>query len=140
MTGTLDHDTDVRRLRTGCLIGGTWRDAADGETFAVRDPATDEVIAMVASGKVDDAMSAVGAAHEARNGYARPGHPVEVVALRAVARRSAPLEVMALPDVTRADVVGPATVAEEDCTIWVPEGWRGRSGAGGALVLTRDAS
>ena len=65
MTGTLDHDTDVRRLRTGCLIGGTWRDAADGETFAVRDPATDEVIAMVASGKVDDAMSAVGAAHEA---------------------------------------------------------------------------
>ena len=31
----------------------------------------------------------------------------------------------------------PDVVLEPDCTIYVPEGWRGRPGAGGALVLTR---
>ncbi len=70
MTGTLDRGTDVRHLRTGCLIGGEWRDAADGATFAVRDPATGEVIAMVAGGNVGDAMSAVEAAHEALPAWA----------------------------------------------------------------------
>ncbi len=83
------------------------------------------------------AVAAFGAEHERRNGYQRPGHPVEVVALRAVARRPAPLAVTELPDVAREAVVGPAVVAEDDCTIWVPAGWRGRVGVGGALVLER---
>ena len=39
--------------------------------------------------------------HERRNGYARPGAPVEVVALRARARRPAPLEPTDLPPVDR---------------------------------------
>ena len=52
------------------------------------------------------------------------------------ARRSpAPLRVTDLPDVDRAArVVGPAVVAEPDCTVWVPDGWvapsRARSARG----------
>jgi N-methylhydantoinase A len=33
--------------------------------------------------------------------------------------------------------VGPAVVAERDCTIWVPDGWRAEPGPLGALVVTR---
>jgi len=33
--------------------------------------------------------------------------------------------------------VGPAVIAEADCTIWVPAGWRADPGTAGALVLTR---
>ena len=78
--------------------------------------------------------------HERRNGYRRPDAPVEVVALRATARRPAPVTVADLPPVARAAVVGPAVVAEADCTTWVPAGWAGRVGAGGALVLERTSA
>jgi N-methylhydantoinase A/oxoprolinase/acetone carboxylase beta subunit len=75
--------------------------------------------------------------HRRRNGYARPDAPVEVVAVRAVARVVSPVQVADLPVVDRAGAVGPAVLAEQDCTIWVPEGWRAESGAVGALVLRR---
>jgi N-methylhydantoinase A/oxoprolinase/acetone carboxylase beta subunit len=78
------------------------------------------------------------AEHERRNGYARPGTPVEVVALRATARRTAPVGPADLPAPARSTVEGPAVVAEPDCTIWVPDGWRGDvHPTSGALVLTR---
>jgi N-methylhydantoinase A/oxoprolinase/acetone carboxylase beta subunit len=77
------------------------------------------------------------AEHERRNGYARPGVPVEVTAVRAVARRASPTDAAALPAPERRAVDGPAVVAEADCTIWVPDGWQARPGVGGALVLTR---
>ncbi len=75
--------------------------------------------------------------HARRNGYARPDEPVEVVALRASARSASDVDIDALPFGDRARVHGPALVSESDCTIWVPEGWRGEAGIGGALVLTR---
>lgn len=79
------------------------------------------------------------AEHERRNGYARVGAPVEVVAVRATALGVAPTR---LPDAAggRAAVRGPVVVAEEDCTIWVADGWAGEPGAGGALVLQRQGS
>lgn len=77
------------------------------------------------------------AEHRRRNGYARKEWPVEVVAVRAVAAEPAPVDLNGLPTGSRAPVVGPAVVAEPDCTIWVPEGWRGDPGPAGALVLTR---
>ncbi len=80
------------------------------------------------------------AEHERRNGYDRPGTPVEVVALRATARRAAPLAVADLPPVERRTALGPAVVAEPDCTIWVPDGWRAEPGEAGALVLRREGS
>ena len=75
--------------------------------------------------------------HRRRNGYVRDA-PVEVVALRARATTAAPLDVTELPaPPARRAVVGPDVVAEEDCTIWVPEGWRADPGPLGALVVTR---
>jgi N-methylhydantoinase A/oxoprolinase/acetone carboxylase beta subunit len=75
--------------------------------------------------------------HERRNGYRRDGHPVEVIALRATARVASPVRPEDLPAPTRAPVHGPAILAEDDCTIWVPPGWTGMPAEGGALVLRR---
>ncbi|GAA3391452.1 NAD-dependent succinate-semialdehyde dehydrogenase [Cryptosporangium minutisporangium] len=50
-------------LLTGTLyLDGAWKDAADGRTFAVTDPATGEVIGRVADADRCDAVSAVEAA------------------------------------------------------------------------------
>jgi N-methylhydantoinase A/oxoprolinase/acetone carboxylase beta subunit len=75
--------------------------------------------------------------HERRNGHARPGAPVEVVAVRARATASAPLDVADLPAVDRVRVRGPAVVAESDCTVWIPDGWVAEPRELGAWVLTR---
>jgi N-methylhydantoinase A/oxoprolinase/acetone carboxylase beta subunit len=77
------------------------------------------------------------AEHERRNGFARPGAPVEVVALRVRARRPAPLRPDELPAVERRAVRGPEVVAEPDCTVWIPDGWRADPGPLGAWVLRR---
>jgi N-methylhydantoinase A/oxoprolinase/acetone carboxylase beta subunit len=77
------------------------------------------------------------AEHERRNGHARPGAPVEIIAVRARASMPASIDVTDLPDVQRARVVGPAVVAEPDCTVWVPEGWRAEPGALGAWIMER---
>jgi N-methylhydantoinase A/oxoprolinase/acetone carboxylase beta subunit len=77
------------------------------------------------------------AEHERRNGFARPDAPVEVVALRARARRAAALTAGDLPAVDRARLHGPEVVAEDDCTVWVPSGWIAEPGPGGAWLLRR---
>jgi N-methylhydantoinase A len=86
------------------------------------------------------AVDAFGDEHRRRNGYARPGDPVEVVAVRAVATRPPAVAADQVPDPpARIDgpVTGPAVIAEPDCTIWVADGWEARAGAAGALVLRR---
>jgi N-methylhydantoinase A/oxoprolinase/acetone carboxylase beta subunit len=82
-------------------------------------------------------VDAFPAEHERRNGFARPDAPVEVVALRVRARRAASLSPADLPPVVRPAVRGPEVVAEPDCTVWVPGGWRAEPGPLGAWVLTR---
>jgi N-methylhydantoinase A/oxoprolinase/acetone carboxylase beta subunit len=77
------------------------------------------------------------AEHERRNGFARPGAPIEVVALRVRARRPAPLAPEEMPAVERRPLRGPEVVAEPDCTVWVPDGWRADRGPLGAWVLRR---
>jgi succinate-semialdehyde dehydrogenase/glutarate-semialdehyde dehydrogenase len=57
-------------LDTRLRIGGDRLDASDGATIAVIDPATEETIAEVASGSVDDGLSAVGAASDAADAWA----------------------------------------------------------------------
>lgn len=81
------------------------------------------------------------AEHERRNGYVRPGAVVEVIAVRATAEVSASVSMADLPVPSRLDgpVDGPATIAEDDCTIWVPSGWTAVQGVGGALVLRQSA-
>ncbi len=75
--------------------------------------------------------------HHRRNGYSRPEAPVEVLAIRAQALGSPLVDTASFPGPPRRQVVGPAVVAEPDCTIWVPDRWRSRAGTDGALVLER---
>ena len=55
---------------TDLYIDGKFRPASDGGRFEVYDPATEEVIAEVADGTVEDAIAAVDAAAEAFDGWA----------------------------------------------------------------------
>jgi N-methylhydantoinase A/oxoprolinase/acetone carboxylase beta subunit len=82
-------------------------------------------------------VDAFGDEHRRRNGYARPGAPIEVVALRARARRPAPLDPSDLPPVRRERMIGPAVAVEPDCTVWIPEGWTAEPHPSGAWVLSR---
>ena len=79
--------------------------------------------------------------HERRNGYRREGTPVEVVAVRAVARVPSGVDLGALPPVDRSGpVAGPAVIAEEDCTVWVADGWTAEVHTTGSWVLRREAT
>lgn len=51
-------------------INGQWREGADGKSFEVLNPATEEVLARVADGSVQDGLDAVGAAHAAGAAWA----------------------------------------------------------------------
>jgi N-methylhydantoinase A/oxoprolinase/acetone carboxylase beta subunit len=86
-----------------------------------------------------DSVDRFHAEHARRNGFARESEPVEVVALRATARRRAPLTPAALPPVERAALRGPAVLAEPDCTVWVPDGWCATPGPLGELILRSEA-
>ena len=55
----------LSRVNTELYVDGKWRPASDGETIDVRDPATEEVIATVASASEEDGLAAVAAGHEA---------------------------------------------------------------------------
>jgi succinate-semialdehyde dehydrogenase/glutarate-semialdehyde dehydrogenase len=52
------------------LIGGEWRGAFGGATFAVEDPATGEPIAHVAEGQPEDALAALAAADASQSAWA----------------------------------------------------------------------
>lgn len=56
---------------TGLLIAGTWRDAADGSTFEVENPATGEVIAVIANGGPQDADAALSTAADVQKTWGR---------------------------------------------------------------------
>ena len=75
--------------------------------------------------------------HRRRNGYERRGDAVEVVALRARAELRSALDVASLPDVARSTVSGPAVLAEEDATVWIPDGWIAEARELGAWVVRR---
>ena len=49
-------------MKTELLIGGEWRDGADGERITVLDPATGTELTTVAAGTPADATAAVEAA------------------------------------------------------------------------------
>ncbi len=67
--------------KTGLFVGGEWRDASDGGTIKVLNPATEEVIAEAASGTPDDMLDAVAAAHDAGAAWAAtaPRHRSEIL-------------------------------------------------------------
>ncbi len=83
-------------------------------------------------------VAAFEAEHARRNGFVLAGAPVEVVAIRASARWPSPVDLGALARPARTGrVVGPAVIAEPDCTVWVAPGWRAEVVPSGAWLLTR---
>ena len=58
----------VDSVPKGLYIGGEWRETTD--TLGVEDPSTGEVIAQVADATVDDALAALGAAHDKQGEWA----------------------------------------------------------------------
>jgi succinate-semialdehyde dehydrogenase/glutarate-semialdehyde dehydrogenase len=56
------EQTVVDKVPKQLYIGGEWRDAGGGETLAVEDPATGEVLCEVADGTPEDARTALDAA------------------------------------------------------------------------------
>lgn len=70
MTGTPEERKVVEAVPKQLLIGGEWRDATGGRTFAVEDPATGESLCEVADATPDDALAALDAAVAAQPGWA----------------------------------------------------------------------
>ncbi|MFX4272607.1 NAD-dependent succinate-semialdehyde dehydrogenase [Propionibacteriaceae bacterium Y1685] len=64
-----DHGV-VDQLSEGLLIGGQWRPASGGATFAVENPATGEELAQVSDATGDDATAALDAAALAQADWA----------------------------------------------------------------------
>ena len=63
----------IESLHTGVCIGGEWRAASTGATFAVTDPATEKTLAEVADAGTDDAMAALDVAAETQASWAAVG-------------------------------------------------------------------
>ncbi|WP_295623759.1 NAD-dependent succinate-semialdehyde dehydrogenase [uncultured Corynebacterium sp.] len=60
----------ISGVPTKLYLGGEFRDASDGGTFEVRDPATDDVLVEVASATEDDARAALDRAVDAQADWA----------------------------------------------------------------------
>src|SRR5436305_23705 len=68
------------------LIGGQWRDASQGKTFSIEDPATGRPLCEVADGTPEDALAALTAADEASADWAANPPPLTVLALGQILR------------------------------------------------------
>jgi succinate-semialdehyde dehydrogenase/glutarate-semialdehyde dehydrogenase len=66
-----DEQDLLAKVPTGLFIGGSWREASSGDTFAVQDPATGTEIARVADATAEDGMAALDAAAAAQADWAR---------------------------------------------------------------------
>ena len=71
MTSNPAETAVLESVPAGLLIGGKWRPAGGGAGFAVEDPSTQETIASVADAGPEDAVAALGAAHDAGPEWAR---------------------------------------------------------------------
>jgi N-methylhydantoinase A/oxoprolinase/acetone carboxylase beta subunit len=131
----------VRSWAGGDLAGALRALADEARALVGRDAVTSTALDVRYTGQSHEitvgSVDEFHAEHVRRNGYSRPDAPVEIVAIRARARIDSPLDVTSLPAPSREVAVGPAVIAESDCTIWVADGWRARRGEAGALVLER---
>src|SRR3954447_7321490 len=64
MTTATAEQAVLDGVPTKLFIGGGWRDAGEGGTLPVEDPATGETLAEVADATLDDAKAALASAHE----------------------------------------------------------------------------
>ena len=75
------YDNLLANVPTDLWIGGQWKKPSDGQRFDVIDPATEKVIALVASATVEDAKAAVDAAQAAFPAWAakKPRERAEIL-------------------------------------------------------------
>jgi N-methylhydantoinase A len=83
----------------------------------------------------DDLAEAFHRAHEDLYGFAERDRPIELVAVRTAEVKPGPK--IGLRGTEDHAVEGPAVVELPGATVWVPEGWSGRSEPHGTLVLRR---
>lgn len=71
----------IPNMPTQLYLGGEWKDGGGGETFAVDNPATGEVIANVASATVEDGLAALDAAERVAADWAatKPRERAEIL-------------------------------------------------------------
>ena len=67
----MSSSIDPTTLRTELYIDGAWRSATGGATFPVENPATNEILAHVADGGVEDAVQAIEAAGRAQAAWGK---------------------------------------------------------------------
>ena len=72
----------IASIPKGLLINGEWRDASDGGTYDVFDPATGKVLATLASATSEDARAALDAADAAQRQWALTAPRVRADILR----------------------------------------------------------
>ena len=71
MNVTAEREAELlASIPKGLLINGEWRDASDGGTYDVFDPATGKVLATLASATKEDALAALDAADAAQRDWA----------------------------------------------------------------------
>jgi succinate-semialdehyde dehydrogenase/glutarate-semialdehyde dehydrogenase len=68
---------------TGLYINGVWRDASDGKTFDVFDPATGKLLKTIADASYEDGQEAMAAAHDTQKSWAATAPRVRAELLRA---------------------------------------------------------
>ena len=69
MSGATEQSV-IESVPKQLLIGGEWRDAGNGEKFAVDDPSTGESLCEIADATADDAKAALDAACAAQEEWA----------------------------------------------------------------------
>ena len=78
-----DEARVLSMVPTGIYVGGEWRDAADGKTLDVIDPATGKVLLTIADAAPEDGLAAMEAAAAAQADWARTAPRYRAELLRA---------------------------------------------------------
>ena len=139
-------DKLIGSIPTDLYIGGQWVPSADGNRISVVDPATEQVIADVASGATADATSAVDAAFEAAEEWAATSPRARAEVLRQafelmMARKEDLATIISREEgKTLAEALGEVAYAAEFFRWYAEEAPRtmgqfGRSPAGGNNIL-----
>ena len=83
MITSADEKRVLDLVPTGLYINGVWRDASDGKTFDVFDPATGKLLKTIADASYEDGQEAIAAAHDTQKSWAATAPRVRAELLRA---------------------------------------------------------
>ena len=83
MITSADEKRILDLVPTQLYINGQWRDASDGKTFDVLDPATGKVLKTISDASFEDGQLAITAAHETQKTWARTAPRQRAELLRA---------------------------------------------------------